>query len=59
VLAFPLGVLVALARLSHWRIHGKMASRERNRLRSRIGFVFQNFNRFPHLAALDNIVLSS
>jgi polar amino acid transport system ATP-binding protein len=39
-------------------IHGKMASRELNRLRSRIGFVFQNFNLFPHLSALDNIVLS-
>jgi polar amino acid transport system ATP-binding protein len=31
---------------------------ELNRLRSRIGFVFQNFNLFPHLSVLDNIMLS-
>jgi polar amino acid transport system ATP-binding protein len=31
---------------------------ELNRLRSRIGFVFQSFNLFPHLSVLDNIVLS-
>ena len=29
-----------------------------NRFRSRIGFVFQQFNLFPHLSVLDNIVLS-
>ncbi|WP_321969008.1 amino acid ABC transporter ATP-binding protein [Paraburkholderia tropica] len=29
-----------------------------NRLRSRIGFVFQQFNLFPHLSVLDNIVLA-
>ncbi len=28
-----------------------------NRLRSRIGFVFQQFNLFPHLRVLDNITL--
>jgi polar amino acid transport system ATP-binding protein len=32
--------------------------RDLNRLRSRIGFVFQSFNLFPHLSALDNIMLS-
>jgi len=29
-----------------------------NRFRSGIGFVFQNFNLFPHLSALDNIMLA-
>jgi polar amino acid transport system ATP-binding protein len=29
-----------------------------NRMRSRIGFVFQNFNLFPHLSVLENVVLS-
>jgi polar amino acid transport system ATP-binding protein len=33
-------------------------ARELNRMRSRIGFVFQSFNLFPHLSVLDNIVLS-
>ena len=39
-------------------IHAASAARELNRLRSRIGFVFQNFNLFPHLSVLDNIMLS-
>jgi polar amino acid transport system ATP-binding protein len=34
------------------------SSSELNRLRSRIGFVFQSFNLFPHLSVLDNITLS-
>lgn len=29
-----------------------------NSLRSRVGFVFQNFNLFPHLSVLDNIILT-
>lgn len=29
-----------------------------NRLRSRVGFVFQNFNLFPHMSVLDNITLA-
>ena len=29
-----------------------------NRLRSRVGFVFQSFNLFPHLSVLDNIILA-
>ncbi len=29
-----------------------------NRMRSRIGFVFQSFNLFPHLSVLENIALS-
>lgn len=37
-------------------IHGTDANV--NRLRSRIGFVFQSFNLFPHLSVLDNITLS-
>ena len=39
-------------------VHARMASAELNKLRSRIGFVFQSFNLFPHLSALDNIILS-
>jgi len=39
-------------------IHAKMPGAQLNHLRSRIGFVFQSFNLFPHLSALDNIVLS-
>lgn len=30
-----------------------------NRLRSRIGFVFQQFNLFPHMNALENVALAS
>ncbi|MDB5947049.1 MAG: transporter family protein, partial [Ramlibacter sp.] len=29
-----------------------------NRFRARVGFVFQQFNLFPHLSALDNICLA-
>jgi polar amino acid transport system ATP-binding protein len=39
-------------------IHAKMSGAQLNRLRSRIGFVFQSFNLFPHLSVLDNITLS-
>jgi polar amino acid transport system ATP-binding protein len=39
-------------------VHAKMSAAELNRLRSRIGFVFQSFNLFPHLSALDNIMMS-
>jgi polar amino acid transport system ATP-binding protein len=39
-------------------VHASMSSAELNRLRSRIGFVFQSFNLFPHLSALDNVMLS-
>jgi polar amino acid transport system ATP-binding protein len=39
-------------------VHAAMRARELNHLRSRIGFVFQSFNLFPHLSALDNVVLS-
>ena len=35
-----------------------MSSTALNQLRSRIGFVFQSFNLFPHLSVLDNIMLS-
>jgi polar amino acid transport system ATP-binding protein len=40
-------------------IHARSNSgRALNRMRSRIGFVFQSFNLFPHLSALENIALS-
>ncbi|NRF67709.1 amino acid ABC transporter ATP-binding protein [Aquincola sp. S2] len=39
-------------------MHAPMGSAQLNRLRSRIGFVFQSFNLFPHLSALDNVMLS-
>ena len=39
-------------------VHAPMRPHDLNHLRSCIGFVFQSFNLFPHLSALDNIVLS-
>ncbi|QNK71577.1 amino acid ABC transporter ATP-binding protein [Variovorax sp. PAMC26660] len=39
-------------------IHARMSSVALNKLRSRIGFVFQSFNLFPHLSVLENIMLS-
>ena len=39
-------------------VSGRLGRRELNRLRSRIGFVFQSFNLFPHLSTLENVTLS-
>jgi len=39
-------------------VHGKLGGTALKHLRSRIGFVFQSFNLFPHLSALDNVMLS-
>jgi polar amino acid transport system ATP-binding protein len=39
-------------------VHTKMGSSALNHLRSRIGFVFQSFNLFPHLSVVDNVILS-
>ena len=39
-------------------IHAPLKGRELNRLRSRIGFVFQSFNLFPHLSAVENVAMS-
>jgi len=48
-------------RSGHIRIEGEDIHRpgiDLNALRSRIGFVFQQFNLFPHLTALQNCVLA-
>ncbi|MBY3313722.1 amino acid ABC transporter ATP-binding protein [Rhizobium laguerreae] len=39
-------------------IHAAMRAKELNKLRSRIGFVFQNFNLFPHLSVVENVSMS-
>jgi polar amino acid transport system ATP-binding protein len=39
-------------------VHARMSSKDLNRIRSRIGFVFQSFNLFPHMSALENIMFS-
>ena len=39
-------------------VHAPMSSDALNKVRSRIGFVFQSFNLFPHLSVLENIVMS-
>ena len=39
-------------------IQARMSSQQLNQLRSRIGFVFQSFNLFPHQSVLENIMLS-
>jgi polar amino acid transport system ATP-binding protein len=39
-------------------VHGTMSAAALNQLRSRVGFVFQSFNLFPHLSALENVMLS-
>ncbi|WP_174188829.1 amino acid ABC transporter ATP-binding protein [Nocardia barduliensis] len=44
-------------RLRRDRLHA-LPDREVRRQRSRIGFVFQQFNLFPHLTVLDNVTLA-
>ncbi|OHV80508.1 amino acid ABC transporter ATP-binding protein [Rhizobium sp. LCM 4573] len=39
-------------------IHAQMRAKELNNLRSRVGFVFQSFNLFPHLSVVENISMS-
>jgi polar amino acid transport system ATP-binding protein len=39
-------------------VHGTTSGKELNRLRSRIGFVFQSFNLFPHMSVVENIMFS-
>lgn len=39
-------------------VHAPMDSKELNKLRSQIGFVFQSFNLFPHMSVVDNVMLS-
>lgn len=40
------------------KVNGAMSSKALNQLRSRIGFVFQSFNLFPHMSVLENIMFS-
>ncbi|MBS0341050.1 MAG: amino acid ABC transporter ATP-binding protein [Proteobacteria bacterium] len=40
------------------KVNGPIGGKELNQLRSRIGFVFQNFNLFPHMSVLENIMFS-
>ena len=47
------GELVGV-RVAHGRLH-ELSERAILRQRSRIGFVFQGFNLFPHLSVLDNV----
>jgi polar amino acid transport system ATP-binding protein len=39
-------------------VTGSTSHRDINRLRSRVGFVFQQFNLFPHMSVLDNVTLA-
>jgi polar amino acid transport system ATP-binding protein len=39
-------------------IHAAAKTKELNLLRSRVGFVFQSFNLFPHLSVLENVTIS-
>ncbi|MGE8583422.1 MAG: amino acid ABC transporter ATP-binding protein [Agrobacterium tumefaciens] len=39
-------------------IHAASKTKELNLLRSRVGFVFQNFNLFPHLSVVENVTIS-
>jgi len=39
-----------------WDIHS--SSTRLNQLRTRIGFVFQNFNLFPHVSVIENIMMA-
>ncbi|MGO7748479.1 ATP-binding cassette domain-containing protein, partial [Rhizobium ruizarguesonis] len=39
-------------------IQAAMRAKELNALRSRIGFVFQNFNLFPNLSVVENVSMS-
>jgi len=45
-------------RIDKQDIQAKLPPKALNAMRSRIGFVFQNFNLFPHLSVLGNITLS-
>jgi polar amino acid transport system ATP-binding protein len=45
-------------RFNERSVHAPMGSKELNQLRSRIGFVFQSFNLFPHMSAVDNVMFS-
>jgi len=45
-------------RIDNQDIQSRLKPAALNAMRSRIGFVFQNFNLFPHLSVLDNITLS-
>jgi polar amino acid transport system ATP-binding protein len=52
------GTAVVAPRESRWNpLAGRGERRELQRLRAHIGMVFQHFNVFPHLTALENVTL--
>jgi polar amino acid transport system ATP-binding protein len=53
-------VAIAGERIGHTMVNGRwrdMSDRELARVRTGIGMVFQRFNLFPHLTALENVML--
>jgi polar amino acid transport system ATP-binding protein len=40
------------------KVHAPMSGKELNQLRSHVGFVFQSFNLFPHMSAVENVMFS-
>jgi len=51
------GEALRLAPDKHGELHA-VDRRQLERMRARIGFVFQNFNLWPHMTILDNIILA-
>ncbi len=52
----PTAGVVSIEGETLWGGKEKIASREARRIRSHVGLVFQQFNLFPHMTALQNVV---